>query len=168
MASLFSYHCATCGKLHEGSPGFSFGAPDYYHMASDVDKAASQLTDDTCVLSQLGELHYFVRVCLDIPIHGFQDPFSWGVWASMSKKSFSTYQRRPTRPGPYFGWFSNNLPCYPETLEIKTQIHPRRKGLRPWIELEPTQHPLAVDYYQGISPERAREIAEMIQHGPPS
>jgi hypothetical protein len=40
-------------------------------------------------------------------------------------------------------------------------VHTRAVGLVPWIELEPTDHPLAVDQRTGITWERIREIAEL-------
>ena len=63
---------------------------------------------------------------------------------------------------PYFGWFSTSLPGYPETLNLKTLVHTRAVGLVPWIELEPTDHPLAVEQRTGITWERIREIAEQV------
>jgi hypothetical protein len=44
------------------------------------------------------------------------------------------------------------------TLLLKTMAHFRRGGLRPTIELEPTDHPLAVDQREGISLARAWQI----------
>ncbi|WP_308294565.1 hypothetical protein [Streptomyces sp. RKAG290] len=37
-------------------------------------------------------------------------------------------------------------------------------GRRPLIELEPTDHPLAVEQRNGITLDRVREIAEAVQH----
>lgn len=41
-------------------------------------------------------------------------------------------------------------------------IHPRADGIRPYIELEPTDHPLAVEFREGITMERVQEIAEQL------
>jgi hypothetical protein len=38
-------------------------------------------------------------------------------------------------------------------------------GLRPHVELEPTEHPLAVEHREGISIGRVQEFAERILHG---
>ncbi|HXN55442.1 MAG TPA: DUF2199 domain-containing protein [Myxococcales bacterium] len=61
--------------------------------------------------------------------------------------------------GPYFGWFMNYLPGYPSTLWLKTRAHLRPAPLRPVLELEPTDHPLALEQRNGISIDRFREIA---------
>ena len=47
---------------------------------------------------------------------------------------------------------------------LKTRVHPRAWGDRPYIELEKTAHPLSVDFRHGISVEKAQEIAETITH----
>lgn len=65
---------------------------------------------------------------------------------------------------PFFGWLSTALPLYPETLHLKTHVHTRLVGQRPFIELEPTDHPLAVEQRDGITMERVREIAEALLH----
>ena len=49
---------------------------------------------------------------------------------------------------------------YPDTENLKTMVHPREPGLRPLIELEPTDHPLAVEQREGISQDRLAQIVE--------
>jgi len=64
----------------------------------------------------------------------------------------------------YFGWLSTAVPTYPETLNLKTQVHTRAVGQRPFVELEETDHPLSVEQRRGIMEERVREIAEILMH----
>jgi hypothetical protein len=67
---------------------------------------------------------------------------------------------------PMFGWLSTELPIYqPSTLNLKTVVHMQPVGLRPLVELEPTEHPLAVEQREGISIGRVQEFAERILHG---
>jgi hypothetical protein len=54
---------------------------------------------------------------------------SWGVWASLSKKSFIDFQERYHEPkrsqrGPFFGWLCSHIWIYPATLNLKTMVHP--------------------------------------------
>ena len=65
---------------------------------------------------------------------------------------------------PYFGWLSTRLELYPETMSLKTHVHTRPVGQRPFIELEPTDHPLAVEQRSGITMVRVREIAATLLH----
>jgi hypothetical protein len=60
---------------------------------------------------------------------------------------------------PMFGWFSNSLPGYPETLNLKCSMYARTGGLRPLIELEATDHPLAIAQREGIPFSQAVEYA---------
>ena len=53
-----------------------------------------------------------------------------------------------------------HVPDYPDTLNLKTMVYLRNDGVRPSIELEPTDHPLAVEQREGISMTRVAEIYE--------
>lgn len=129
-------------------PAPLFWSPE---MATDE---ASELTPDLCVID--GE-HFFVHALIEIPVVGHDTVFAWGAWASLSADSFRRTVDDWDRPGredspPMFGWLSVELPGYAEpTLNLKTMVHSRAVGLRPWLELEPTDHPLAVEQRTGIS-----------------
>jgi hypothetical protein len=66
--------------------------------------------------------------------------------------------------GPHFGWLCTKIPGYHDTVFLKTMVHQREVGLRPSVELEPTEHPLAVDQRQGIDEKRMRKIASGLLH----
>ncbi|MYX38659.1 DUF2199 domain-containing protein [Streptomyces sp. SID8377] len=46
----------------------------------------------------------------------------------------------------------------------RTNAHTRPVGTRPLMELEPTDHPLAVEQRTGITQDRVREIAMAVPH----
>jgi len=148
----------------------SFGADApywYYEIEPSELEGRVELSSDQCVID--GE-YYFVRGCLEIPIIDGADPFVWGVWVSLSVDNFrrmSEMWESPTRDKepPYFGWLTTVLPGYPDTLNLKINVHTRPVGTRPLIELEPTDHPLAIDQRTGITVERARALAECALHG---
>jgi len=60
--------------------------------------------------------------------------------------------------------YSHSIPSYPETINLKTAVHSRDVGLRPYIELEATDHPLALEQRNGITMVRVRQIAEQMHH----
>ena len=62
---------------------------------------------------------------------------SFGAWDAC----FHDAQR--SHIGPFFGWLSTRLPAYPDPLNLKTRVYLLDDGLRPSIELEPTDHPPA-------------------------
>ena len=150
---LIRYTCAACGEEHEGLPDVAFDSPYSYRTVPAAERGSrAVLTSDTCVID---DEDYFVRACLPIPIRGTEAEFAWGAWVSLSEANFRRYVELddvdpPEDEGPYFGWFCNRLPGYPETLGLKTQVHLQAKGRRPLIELQPTDHPLAIHQRDGI------------------
>ncbi|WP_435609536.1 DUF2199 domain-containing protein [Streptomyces sp. C10-9-1] len=125
------------------------------------------LSSDQCVIQAQ---HYFVKGLIEIPVIGSDEVFSWGAWVTLSRESFSRAADVWDTPGresekPYFGWLTTDLPVYsPTTLNLKTNVHTRPIGQRPFIELEPTDHPLALEQRTGITQDRVREIATALLH----
>jgi len=164
---MFRFRCASCNEWHEGMPTFGAEAPVYYnHVAPEEREKRCSLGTDECVID---EKFFFVRGCLDIPVHSQGEPFSWGVWVSLSKGSFIEFLRyfgvpKRSHAGPFFGWLSSDLPVYPSTLNLKTHVHFRDDGIRPYIELEATDHPLSVEQRDGISTQRVAEIFAFFHH----
>ncbi len=162
------FHCATCGEEHEGIPSLIAPVPFSYSALSPEERETrGDLGSDECVID---ETQFFVRGCLDIPVHGSPESFTWGVWVSLSEASFLQWieyfdQARRAHIGPFFGWLNTRLTPYPDTLNLKTMVHLRDDGIRPRIELEPTDHPLAIEQRQGITLERLAEIHAMVVHG---
>lgn len=146
--------------------GCSSPAPAVWDPAF-ADAEDCVLSSEQCVVK--GE-HYFVKGLIEIPVLGSDAVFSWGVWVSLSPANFARAAELWETPGretepPYFGWLSTELPAYPRsTLDLKTNVHTRPVGERPFVELEPTAHPLAVEQRTGITLDRVRSIAESVLH----
>lgn len=167
MGAIFAFKCTACYKVHEGSPSFSYDAPVHYSELSDDEKAKAQLDSDTCVITHDEGVDRFVRVVLEVPIAGVSQPFTWGVWVSLSQASFERYLGTwddPDESDSYFGWLCNRLPFYPDTNGLMTMVRPRKHGLRPYLELKPDSHLLAMHQHEGISVQLAQEIAECAIH----
>ena len=49
-------------------------------------------------------------------------------------------------------------------MDLKTLVHLRDRGIRPFTELEPTDHPLAVEQREGISIQRVTELYIIMVH----
>jgi len=164
----FEFRCQTCGEIHAGAPGFGAFAPLSYYAIPEAERASRcDLGSDHCVIDRA---HFFVRGCLEIPVHGADEPLVWGVWVSLSEHSFGAWlkvfdEEHRSHVGPFFGWLNASLKPYPETINLKTQVHLRDHGRRPWIELEPTNHPLALEQRNGISVDRVAEIYATMMHG---
>jgi hypothetical protein len=170
MSEETGYTCRSCGRHHDGLP-MSYGtdAPVYWSDAVAGDEG-SLLNEELCVIARE---HFYIRGRLVIPVVDAPagTEFDWGVWVSLSRVNFEravslwTDPQREQEP-PYFGWLSTDLPLYqPSTVNLKTNVHTRAVGQRPLIELEPTDHPLAVEQRSGITRARVQEFAEALLHG---
>ncbi|WP_312471347.1 DUF2199 domain-containing protein [Neobacillus sp.] len=161
------YICRCCGEFHEELP-MSYGsdAPVYfYYMPEEERENRVEMNDDLCVID---DEHFFIKGCIEIPVLDGEGPFIWEVWVSLSETNFEETieywetEGRENKLEPMFGWLSTSLPCYPDTVNHKTMVHTREVGYKPYIELEPTDHPLAVVQRDGINLNRIQEIAEEI------
>ncbi len=164
-----TYKCHACGQVHEGPPR-SYGAEApalWYTLSEDERRHRGILSSDQCIIDHQ---HFFIVGNIEIPILDSRDVFIWSVWVSLSQDNFALAELlwkkrgRESEP-PYFGWLSTQLPVYPDTLNLKTLVHTRPVGQRPLIELEPTEHPLAIEQRDGITMSRVQEFAEIILHG---
>jgi hypothetical protein len=172
MAAIFAFKCRCCDEVHEGSPSFSFRAPDAYASLSEEEKASiGWISDDFCVITHVEGTDRFVRAILEVPIHGVEEPFLWGVWVSLSEKSFDRY--RDTYDAPvdgdvFFGWVANRIGLYPVDDSRPSDVRVQLGGHRPKVVLhlaDEETDPLAIDQRDGISIQRAQELAERAMHG---
>lgn len=167
------WSCRACEDAHEGLFDLACARPDCwsegeaYAPNSAVATSTHFLSEDLCVLN---DAHYFVRCVLPVPLIGAPGhSFAFGVWTTLSKNNFALYvdafdTGSQSGLGPWFGWLSNRLRGYPDTLNLKCQVHPREGRIRPWLQLEATDHPLAVEQANGISLERLLDIYSIYGH----
>lgn len=166
-SSSFRYICSTCDQIHEGIPSFGADFPlSYYEIPDDERSKRCKTSTDDCIID---DAWFFVRGCIELPVLGHSDPFIWGVWCSLSQENFLEWRRYYTSKqrshvGPFFGWLNAAITGYPDTINLKTMVHLRDNGLRPFIELEPTDHPLAIEQRDGISTERVIELSDPYLH----
>lgn len=161
------WRCVSCEGEHKGVFDLACAKPDLFPGSEEaapnsaLDLDGNFLSEDFCVLD--GQ-HFFVRAVLELPIIGVDgEQFGYGVWATLSRENFERYVEtfdsgEQGGMGPWFGWFSNRLKGYPETLSLKCRVHPASGRQRPRIELEPTEHPLALEQRNGITFDRLLEI----------
>jgi hypothetical protein len=173
MAAIFAFTCSSCGDVHEGSPSFVFRAPHNYDCLSDEQKVQmGTLTDDFCTVTNDGGTDYFIRAVLEVPIHGVEEPFLWGVWVSLSEKSFVRYREiyddDASAGEGFFGWLNSDIAVYPYAHSRPSDVVTQPGGYRPKVILHQSKladDPLAIDQAQGISVARAQALAERSQHG---
>ncbi|MEK4345728.1 DUF2199 domain-containing protein [Paenibacillus sp. FSL P4-0184] len=158
--------CPHCNnELNELPLCYGSEAPYYFYTVPEEKR--TELIRDFCVID---EQHFFIRGHIEIPIIDSKEKFIWSVWVSLSEENFLKsnellhVEGRETEK-PYFGWLSTELSIYPiTTLSLKTMVHTQEVGAVPLIELEQTNHPLAVEQREGITMGRVKEIAHLINH----
>jgi hypothetical protein len=168
------WKCGSCEEWHTG-PCLDFGydAPYYWSNEDEKDGLLARLMprwgkkrretfldEDFCAIK---DHDFFVRGLIHLPIIGGAETFRWGVWGSLSRDNFDKLLKmnddpKRTELPPMFSWLSNQIPEYPDTLNLKMYAHIQEPGQRPHFELEPTDHPLAQQYHHGIAPERVKEL----------
>jgi hypothetical protein len=165
--------CGSCGATHMGLMDLASAKPDAcpreaeYGPNSAVSTEGDFLSKDFCVL---GGEDFFIRCVLQLPIRGAGGAmFSFGVWSSLSRANFMRYVEtfdagEQAGLGPWFGWFSNRLKGYPDTLNLKCHVHPRGGSLRPTLAPEPTDHPLAREQRDGITLDRLLDLYALNGH----
>jgi hypothetical protein len=161
------YRCVTCGQSHdEEASAFLFSLPLYALQIPPGDQARRvDATSDQCVVD--GQ-HFFILGNLDVALRDSSNFIRWSVWTTLSERNFLRASElwnaagREAEP-PYFGWLSNQVPGYPDTLHVKTVVHTQPVGIRPRIEIIEEDHPLWVEQREGISPERFQELLHAAQ-----
>jgi hypothetical protein len=163
------YTCRTCGQYHKGVP-FSFAAdfPDpYANLPREQRDSRAIIGSDQCIVDSQW---FFLRGMVEIPIIGSEQPFLWGVWASVREEIYEEVsdswdlEGREKKYGPYKGRLANSLAIYPETLNQKLKIILQPVGVRPIFVLEDDQHVLAEQQKSGISQQQAVELASFLLH----
>jgi hypothetical protein len=158
-----TWTCRCCGQqFNTLQLDRAYHAPDQWFSVPEAERdTRTRLSADACIDDRED---FFVRGCIEIPVVGTNELFIWGVWVSVSRESFVRINELWDATDveddpPKFGWLCNSISEYPETLLLKTLVHLRSGNKRPSIELEPTDHPLAIEQRQGISIARVEEIA---------
>lgn len=159
----FSFTCACCGETVRELHDLGYSAPIHYDSLPEDERATrAYLDSDFCVIDRDDR---FIRAVCPVPVIGTGRTFCWGVWVSLSEANFSRYRDSygdddQSKLGEMFGWFSNRLPVYPDTLNLPTTVVPQDGNQRPlvWINSGRAEHPLYVQQRNGMEREFLGEI----------
>jgi hypothetical protein len=163
------YKCSSCGKIHEEWPALTYNSPSYYHDLSEDEKSTiGNLDPDFCKINYPGEQLRFIRCTLTQKVNDHCEDLEYGLWVSLSEKSFNDYSENYNNndhEAGYFGWLSSRIPEYDFEKSIPTNVVTRTGGYRPEIiPHEDFDHPFVTDYYSGITKAEAeRRINKMLK-----
>jgi hypothetical protein len=170
MTKPIKYTCSSCGKIHEEWPALVYISPTNYDaLSQDEKRSIGQLDTDFCIIKHPDQTDRFIRCTLTQKVIDHCENLEYGLWVSLSEKSFQDYSdnfNNESHETQYFGWLSNDLPDYDFSAEsISTTVYTRTENNRP--EIVPHQdfaHPFVQDYYNGITKAEAeRRINEMLK-----
>lgn len=163
MSETTKYTCSNCGQIHDEWPALVFDAPTSYHvLPENMKEEIGELTSDFCMVRHPEQTDRFIRGTLTIKVNDYCEDLEYGLWVSLSEKSFENYAANfghEHHEAKYFGWLSNNIAEYeiPEGC-IPTTVFIRKDGLRPEIvPHENFDHRLVRDYYEGITKAEAEK-----------
>lgn len=157
------FPCSVCGQTHEGFPSLAFDAPYHYYNLTEQEKGEiAELSSDFCVIHYTDQTDRFIRVVLNQKIVDFPETLQYGVWVSLSEKSFNDYNAHYNETNyltTYFGYLCSQLPGYEKTLSIRTYVQTAAGNDRPEIFPHDDQMDNAFvrDYFEGITRQEAEQ-----------
>lgn len=169
MIKPITYTCSSCGKLHEEWPALSYNSPsNYEHLSEDDKQKIGELTSDFCIISHSDQIDKFIRCTLTQKVNDHCQDLEYGLWVSLSEKSFENYSdnfNNDAHQESYFGWLSNDLPDYDFSESVPTTVFTKNGGLRPEIiPHDDFDHSFVRDYYNGITKTEAeKRINKMLK-----
>lgn len=169
MNDKIMYTCSCCGKIHEEWPALAFDSPTSYNVLSEnMKKEIGELSSDFCIVNHPEQTDRFIRATMTMKVNDHCEDLEYGVWVSLSEKSFQDYSvnyGNPDHKVEYFGWLSNDIPEYEIANDgIPTTVCTRQNGLRPEVfPHENYNHQLVRDFYYGITRKEAeKRISNML------
>ncbi len=163
------FKCSECGKIHSEWPALAFKSPTNYDCLSENDKVEiAKLDTDFCEIQYEGQIDRFIRVTLSQKIKDACETLEYGLWVSLSEKSYLDYKENYNNPNHetgYFGWLCSDIPEYEDTISIPCDVMTKCGNDRPEIfPHEDFEHPFVRDYYKGIlKTEAENRIQQMIK-----
>ncbi|RYJ41749.1 hypothetical protein NU09_2674 [Flavobacterium beibuense] len=156
------YKCPECGQYHQDWPALYYDAPINYSQLPVEDKERiASLDRDFCVIEYPDQTDRFIRVVLIQRVYDGCEDLHYGLWVSLSEKSFLDYKSHfdsNDYEAVYFGWISNILEGYDDTLSVPVDVVYNGGSNRPEIIPHKSySHPFVEDYYNGIAKKEAQK-----------
>ena len=164
------YNCSVCGENHSEWPALTFYSPaSYNELTKDEKNSIGILDSDFCTIKYEDQIDRFIRVVLKQNVNNSDQNLNYGLWVSLSEKSYSDYMENfnnDNHEEQYFGWLNSRIPEYENTMNIPTTVNTKRGNERPEIiPHEDFENEFVKDFYNGISREEAeKRIHEMMKN----
>ena len=160
--------CHVCGEEHGEWPALGFISPAPYEGLNNQEKQEiAKLSTDFCEIHYEDQIDRFIRVVLIQEVIDCSENLEYGLWVSLSEKSYKDYSdnyNNENHETGYFGWLCSHIPEYENTLSIPCNVNTKLGNQRPEIiPHKDFDHPFVNDYYNGITKKEAeKRINDMI------
>ncbi|KUJ50153.1 DUF2199 domain-containing protein [Chryseobacterium sp. JAH] len=159
------FKCLCCGKVYD-KPPLTFGSdfPSFYDSIPKNEIAERvEYQKSLCIIDH----HFFHRVRLEIPIINYFENLNFDIWVSISEENFIQRNEHWNNKDrihfeSYFGYLQNEIPAYENTFNLHTISTENAPGFIPNAQIIDIKHQLYIDQQNGISVERAINIAQSI------
>ncbi|MFD1550660.1 DUF2199 domain-containing protein [Putridiphycobacter roseus] len=164
------FECSLCGQVHAEWPALAFKAPANYSFLSDIEKTElGKLDSDFCEIHYADQSDRFIRVRLLQKLNNACEFLEYGLWVSLSEKSYLDYKanyNKQNHEASYFGWLCNDIAEYEHTSRIPCDVITKGNNERPEIfPHEDFDHLFVKDFYTGITKvEAEKRIATMFKN----
>ena len=155
--------CTICGKQHSEWPALTYATPTAYYTLTEDEKASlvTRLGTDFCVIEYEDQTDRFIRTVLTLRVIDYPEPLTYGLWVSLSEKSFKDYDDNfdnGYHQAEYFGWLASVPPEYDASVSIPMRVITGTEGQRPEIiPFADFDHPFVQDYQTGITRQEAEQ-----------
>jgi hypothetical protein len=167
------FTCSICGQEHEEEVrDVRARYPEaYFELPPEERDERTRDGGDFFLVELVEGDRHFIRALIEVPIAGSDDHFRWGIWVELSEEdirdAWEHYEDDELgweRARSYPGRLASKLPEYGTTLGATGVVRLREGTLVPAFELDRSAAALSVDQREGITVERARELAEPYRH----
>jgi hypothetical protein len=154
--SAHKWTCACCGDEHVGlGAAYTYIHPDNWVSATQEEKDSGKISTDLCFFTNNDELvERYVYAILPFPIKGYSQEFHFGVWMSVSEKSFIIYatgfENDQYEVDNCFGYLMHYIPEFGDTWALNTTIEFQRYNQRPLVFFHEYDHPLVHAQKEGL------------------
>lgn len=155
-AEAYRWRCVCCGEEFTGLPtDIAFDAPVSRDGTGEGGQSTFRKNDDFCeVRHASGRTDRFIRCLLPLPVPQLTGEFCFGVWMSVSERSWNIY-RDGYDDGQYeddgcFGYLMHDIPEYPSSMHLHANVVFQPGKMRPRVFLQDTDHPLFAAQRDGV------------------
>ena len=166
-AEAYRWRCSCCGEDQTGLPmDIAMALPVNWDGLDPETRAASHLDADFCELRYSnGQVDRFIRCVLPLPVPRISSEFRFGVWMSVSERSWDIY-RTGFDSGVYgvegcFGYLMQEVPDYEGSYLLHADVFFQPGNLRPSVVLQEAEHPLVAAQRHGIEVEQIERWAAL-------